>query len=104
MNTAVVGRPSGWPPGMVAGILAGLGAGAFWGSAFVAPLLTPGFSSIDLTVGRFLSCGVLSALLLLWARVRGESQRPTWRQAGAALWLSLLDGNDIKRVMQLLTK
>ena len=90
MNTAVLGRPSGWPPGMVAGILAGLGAGAFWGSAFVAPLLTPGFSSIDLTVGRFLSCGVLSALLLLWARVRGESQRPTWRQAGAALWLSLL--------------
>lgn len=90
MNTAVLGRPSGWPPGMVAGILAGLGAGAFWGSAFVAPLLTPGFSSIDLTVGRFLSCGVLSVLLLLWARVRGERQQPTWRQAGAALWLSLL--------------
>jgi drug/metabolite transporter (DMT)-like permease len=89
MNTAVLRRPSGWPPGMVAGILAGLGAGAFWGTAFLAPLLTPGFSSIDLTVGRFLACGLLS-LLLAWAGLRGEAQRPTWRQAGAALWLSLL--------------
>lgn len=90
MTAAVLGRPSGWPPGMVAGILAGLGAGAFWGTAFLAPLLTPGFSSIDLAVGRFLSCGVLSVLLLLWAGVRGETQLPTWRQSGAALWLSLL--------------
>lgn len=75
---------------MVTGILAGLGAGAFWGTAFVAPLITPGFSSIDLTVGRFLSCGLLSVLLLLWAGLRREAHLPTWRQAGAALWLSLL--------------
>ncbi|MDR7092768.1 DMT family transporter [Hydrogenophaga laconesensis] len=90
MTTAVLGRPSGWPPGMVAGILAGLGAGAFWGTAFVAPLLTPGFSSIDLTVGRFLSCGLLSVLLLFLAGVRREAHLPTLRQTGAALWLSLL--------------
>ena len=85
-----MGRPSGWPPGMVTGIVAGLGAGAFWGTAFVAPLITPGFSSIDLTVGRFLSCGLLSIFLLLWAGLRGEAHLPTWRQTGAALWLSLL--------------
>lgn len=90
MNAAVLGRPSGWPPGMVTGILAGVGAGAFWGTAFVAPLMTPGFSSIDLTVGRFLACGLLSVVLLLWAALRGKAQRPTPAQAGAALWLSVL--------------
>lgn len=90
MNVAVVGRPPGWPPGMVAGIAAGVGAGAFWGTTFIAPLIAPGFSSIDLTVGRYLSCGLLSVVLLLWAALRGEAQRPTLAQAGAALWLSLL--------------
>ena len=90
MNVAVLGRPSGWPPGMVTGILAGVGAGAFWGTTFVAPLIAPGFSSIDLTVGRYLSCGLLSVVLLLWAAARGDAQRPTLAQAGAALWLSLL--------------
>ncbi|HSG54321.1 MAG TPA: DMT family transporter, partial [Paracoccaceae bacterium] len=90
MNVAVLGRPSGWPPGMVTGIFAGLGAGAFWGTTFIAPLIAPGFSSIDLTVGRYLSCGLLSVVLLLWAALRGDTQRPTLAQAGAALWLSLL--------------
>ncbi len=75
---------------MVAGILAGVGAGAFWGTTFIAPLMAPGFSSIDLTVGRYLSCGLLSVVLLLWAALRGDAQRPTLAQAGAALWLSLL--------------
>lgn len=75
---------------MVTGILAGLGAGAFWGTTFIAPLIAPGFSSIDLTVGRYLSCGLLSVVLLLWATLRGDQQRPTLAQAGAALWLSLL--------------
>ena len=75
---------------MVTGILAGVGAGAFWGTTFIAPLIAPGFSSIDLTVGRYLSCGLLSVVLLLWAALRGDQQRPTLAQAGAALWLSLL--------------
>ncbi len=90
MNVAVLGRPSGWPPGMVTGILAGVGAGAFWGTTFVAPLIAPGFNTVDLTVGRYLSCGVLSVVLLLWSALRGGTQRPTLAQAGAALWLSLL--------------
>ncbi len=75
---------------MVTGILAGIGAGAFWGMTFIAPLIAPGFSSVDLTVGRYLSCGLLSVVLLLWAALRGDTQRPTLAQAGAALWLSLL--------------
>jgi drug/metabolite transporter (DMT)-like permease len=41
-------------------------------------------------VGRYLACGLLSVVLLLWAALRGETQRPTLAQAGAALWLSLL--------------
>ncbi|MDP1686834.1 MAG: DMT family transporter [Hydrogenophaga sp.] len=75
---------------MATGILAGVGAGAFWGTTFIAPLIAPGFSSVDLTVGRYLSCGLLSVVLLLWAALRGDAQRPTLAQAGAALWLSLL--------------
>ena len=75
---------------MLAGIAAGLGAGAFWGTTFVAPLIAPGFSSIDLTVGRYLACGLLSVLLLAWTALRGTLHKPTWSQAGAALWLSVL--------------
>lgn len=95
MNTALIGNLSGWPPGMAIGVLAGLGAGAFWGMAFIAPLLVEGFSSLDYTVGRVAACGLFSLLLLAVARLRGAlggvaPARPTWRQAGAALGLSLL--------------
>lgn len=89
------GRPLAWPPGMVMGILAGLGAGAFWGMTFVAPLIVEGFTSVDYTVGRFVACGLFSALLLLLGHARraagGPVPRvPTLRQAGAALGLSVL--------------
>lgn len=75
---------------MAAGILAGLGAGAFWGMAFVAPLMAPNFSSVDITVGRYLACALISLVLMLWSGLRGMPMMPTWRQAGAALWLSVL--------------
>lgn len=86
---------------MLTGIVAGLGAGAFWGMTFVAPLLVPGFGSVDFTVGRFLACGLFS-LVLLMARplaglLRGGANRrlarwqvPTLRQAVTALGLSAL--------------
>lgn len=90
MTAAAIDRPQGLPPGMGLGILAGLGAGAFWGTTFVAPLLTPGFGSVDLTVGRYLACAVLSVLLLAWSGLRGEVQMPTLSQAASALWLSVL--------------
>ena len=75
---------------MAVGILAGLGAGAFWGMAFVAPLMAPNFSSVDITVGRYLSCALISLVLMSWSALRGKVALPTWRQAGAALWLSVL--------------
>lgn len=90
MTALVVQRPGGLPPGMVTGLAAGLGAGAFWGSAFIAPVIVPEFGSVDVTVGRFLACGVLSLLLLLWGALRGEARWPTAPQARAALGLSVL--------------
>ena len=73
---------------MGSGILAGLAAGALWGLVFVAPRMTLGFAGIDLTAGRFLVYGIVSVavLALSWRRAR----RPTWAQAGGALWLSIL--------------
>jgi drug/metabolite transporter (DMT)-like permease len=77
---------------MLTGILAGLAAGALWGLVFVAPRMLEmgagGYSSIDLTAGRFAVYGVLAAAVML---VGMRSRRlPTLRQAGAALLMSVL--------------
>ncbi len=77
---------------MLTGVLAGLAAGALWGLVFVAPRMvemgTGGYSSIDLTAGRFAVYGVLAALVML---IGMRSRRlPTLRQAGAALVMSIL--------------
>jgi drug/metabolite transporter (DMT)-like permease len=74
------------------GIVAGLAAGALWGLVFVAPRMLPmgtgGYSSIDLTAGRFVVYGLVAALVMLadWRRRR----LPTFKQALAALWMSVL--------------
>ncbi len=77
---------------MLTGILAGLAAGALWGLAFVTPRVLAvdrgGFSSVDLASGRFVVYGLVAAAVMLggW-----RSRRlPTWRQAGAALVMSVL--------------
>jgi drug/metabolite transporter (DMT)-like permease len=81
--------------GKSGGILAGLAAGALWGLVFVAPRMvlgnssgSAGFSSVDLTAGRFLSYGLFAAVLM----VMGLRNRklPTLNQAVAAFGLSLL--------------
>lgn len=73
---------------MLTGILAGLAAGALWGLVFVAPLMTPGLSSVDLAAGRFISYGAMAALVMLFTRA--THRLPTARQALAALGMSLL--------------
>lgn len=78
------------PAGMTTGVLAGLGANAFWGMVFVAPLMAPDFSSVDITVGRYMACAIFSVVLMAWMGLRGQRIVPTWRQAGAALGLSVL--------------
>ncbi len=77
---------------MLTGILAGLAAGALWGLGFVTPRMlavdSGGFSSVDLASGRFAVYGLVAAGVML---VGGRSRRlPTWRQAGAALVMSVL--------------
>lgn len=73
---------------MLTGIIAGLAAGALWGLVFVAPRMVSGFSGLDLTAGRFLVYGIVATgvLAFSWRRAR----KPTWAQAWAALWLSVL--------------
>ncbi|WCM91406.1 DMT family transporter [Acidovorax sp. NCPPB 2350] len=79
---------------MPTGILAGLAAGALWGLVFVAPQLARGFAPVDLTSGRFIAYGAVAVGMMLWGALRGRAgvpqRRPTARQAGAALWLSVL--------------
>jgi len=73
---------------MLSGVLAGLAAGALWGLVFVSPRMVNGYTSVDLTAGRFVAYGAVSALLMLWA---GRSRRlPTAEQALGAAGLSLL--------------
>jgi len=70
------------------GIAAGLGAGALWGMVFVVPSMTPGLTSVDLTAGRFVSFGLMAALVMAlgWRSHRW----PTASQALSALGMSLL--------------
>lgn len=80
---------------MAVGIAAGLGAGAFWGTTFVAPLVAPGFSSVDYTAGRFIACGLFALVWMLWETLRTPAVSraglwPSLPQAQAALWLSVL--------------
>jgi drug/metabolite transporter (DMT)-like permease len=70
------------------GILAGLTAGALWGLVFVAPRMSAGYSSVDLTAGRFVAYGLVAAAVML-AGIRTR-RLPTWRQAGSAVVMSLL--------------
>ncbi len=73
---------------MLTGILSGLGAGALWGLVFVAPRMAPGLSSVDLTVGRFLSYALVSALVM--SAGPRTHRLPTVRQALFALGMSAL--------------
>jgi drug/metabolite transporter (DMT)-like permease len=70
------------------GIVAGLAAGALWGLVFVAPRMAAGYSSVDLTAGRFVAYGLVAvAVMLMGLRTR---RLPTWRQAGSAVVMSVL--------------
>ncbi len=73
---------------MLTGIVAGLAAGALWGLVFVVPRITPGLSATDVTAGRFVSFGAVSALALL---ITFKSRRlPDLKQGLSALGMSVL--------------
>jgi drug/metabolite transporter (DMT)-like permease len=85
--------------GKSGGILAGLAAGALWGLVFVAPRMvlgdsvgSAGFSSVDLSAGRYLIYGLIAAVLILLGLISKKTSKklPTLNQSLAAMGLSVL--------------
>lgn len=74
------------------GVLAGLAAGALWGMVFVAPRMVTDFSSVDITAGRYVACGLFALVAMGSMAWRSGQARvvPTFRQAQVALGLSVL--------------
>ncbi len=75
------------------GILCGVGAGALWGLVFLAPELARGFGALDLTIGRYLAYGVISACLIA-PRLRRLLPRIGRQEWLSLAWLSLA-GNTV---------
>lgn len=50
---------------MLTGVLCGVLAGALWGMVFIVPELLPGFSPVELAVGRYTAYGAISFGLML---------------------------------------
>jgi drug/metabolite transporter (DMT)-like permease len=73
---------------LLTGILAGLAAGALWGLVFVAPRMLPGASAVDLTAGRFVAYGIVSAAVMLFS-LRSRPL-PTVAQMVSAVGMSVL--------------
>src|SRR4051794_29549542 len=70
-------------PRLAPGIAPGVAAGLLWGLAFVVPPQLPGVPALDLTLGRYLVYGLLSAGLLL-------RELPVVRGLGRREWLAAL--------------
>ena len=79
------------------GIACGLGAGALWGLVFLAPELARAFSPLQLTIGRYLAYGVISALLVAprWRSLLPRIGREGWI---ALAWLALA-GNTLYYIL-----
>lgn len=74
--------------GNLVGILCGMGAGALWGLVFLAPELVRAFGPLELTLGRYLSYGAMSAVLIAprWRTLAPRIERREWL---ALAWLAL---------------
>jgi drug/metabolite transporter (DMT)-like permease len=74
-----------------------MGAGAVWGVIFLAPELLRGFGALQLTLGRYLTYGVLAALLIAsrWRALSGRLTRTHWR---ALAWLAFV-GNTLYYIL-----
>lgn len=81
--------PSSTPSSTIRlGIGAGILAGSFWGLVFLAPILVPGFTPLELSSGRYLAYGLVAGVLIApgWRRLL---RRLTWREWRQLAWLSL---------------
>lgn len=67
---------------LVEGVACALGAGLLWGLVFVVPLLLPDYPPAMLSVGRYLSFGLVAAVLAWsdWPRLQ-TLQRADWQMA-----------------------
>ena len=74
---------------MFKGILFALGACFIWGFIFVIPQFMINFTSIEVTMGRYVFYGVISALIFAKSKIRGTCNYPRhiWIKA---LWFSLI--------------
>ena len=79
------------------GIICGAGAGALWGLVFLAPELARAFSPLELTIGRYIAYGAVSALLIAprWRALTARLGRREWLALG---WLALA-GNTIYYIL-----
>src|SRR5690242_15646585 len=87
MTTAQIARPTA-SSAIPLGVACGMGAGALWGLVFLAPELAREFTPLQLTVGRYLSYGVIAAVLVArrWRVLVAQIGRRHWRQL---TWLAL---------------
>lgn len=85
------------PSATLAGVSYGVGAGALWGLVFLAPELTPGFGSLELTIGRYLCYGLIAAALIAprWRAIAAKLSRRDW---WTLVWLGLA-GNTIYYIL-----
>jgi drug/metabolite transporter (DMT)-like permease len=81
----------------LAGIACGMGAGAFWGLVFLMPELAGDFGPLELTIGRYLCYGLISAVLLAprWRMLVNCLTRWEWR----ALACLALTGNTLYYIL-----
>lgn len=93
-------QPSNASRARFLGLLCGAGAGALWGLVFLAPELARAFSPLQLTIGRYLACGLISAVLIAprWRRLVSRLTTREWiglaalALCGNTLYYVLLSG------------
>ena len=68
---------------IASGVAFGVAAGAVWGAVFIAPKITPGFTAMQVSAGRYLAYGVIALILAA----------PRWRilttQLNTGDWIAL---------------
>lgn len=82
---------------MLPGLACGLGAGALWGLVFLAPELVRDFSPLELTIGRYLSYGLIAGLLLVhrWGSLMSRLPKGQWLHL---VWLAFT-GNTLYYIL-----
>jgi drug/metabolite transporter (DMT)-like permease len=65
---------------IVPGVAFGVAAGALWGLVFLAPAITPGFTAMQLSAGRYLAYGVIALVLAAprWRALTASLRREDW--------------------------